>query len=130
MADYYYGLALTSVMNTEKDYKRFTKAIQDISENYPYEEIQPINIKLLRPIVRKNIWETYYGEKQVLELKDSIGKISATSIIPYPPGIPLIVPGGEEITQELYDYIQFAMENGLEIVGLMGYNKDQIVVSK
>ena len=129
MADYYYGLALTSVMNTEKDYKRFTKTIQDISENYPYEEIQPINIKLLRPIVRKNIWETYYGEKQVLELKDSIGKISATSIIPYPPGIPLIVPG-EEITQELYDYIQFAMENGLEILGLMGYNKDQIVVSK
>ena len=60
-------------------------------------------------------------------LKEAIGRISAAPIIPYPPGIPLIAPG-EEITKDIYDHILFLLDNGLEIVGLMGYNKDNVVV--
>lgn len=127
MADYYYGLALTTVMNDEKDFERLVLAIEDIAKTQPYEELNQVSIKMPNPLMRMNVHEAYYASKEVVNLKDSIGRISAASIIPYPPGIPLIVPG-EEITQELYDHILFIIENGLEIVGLMGYNKDQIVV--
>lgn len=127
MSDYYYGLALTTVMNDDDDFEKLILAIEDIAKTESYEELNQISIKMPTPIVRMNIADSYYAKKEVLDLKDSIGRISATSVIPYPPGIPLIVPG-EEITQELYDHIRFIMENGLEIVGLMGYNKDQIVV--
>ena len=119
MSDYYYGLALTTVMNDEDDFEKLILAVEDIAKKEPYEE--------LNKIMKMKIYDSYYAKKEVVNLKDSIGRISAASVIPYPPGIPLIVPG-EEITQELYDHIMFIMENGLEIVGLMGYNKDQIVV--
>lgn len=127
MSDYYYGLALTTVMNEDEDFEKLILAIEDIAKTHPHEELNQVSVRMPIPIMRMNIADSYYAKKELLNLKDSIGRISATSVIPYPPGIPLIVPG-EEITKELYDHILFIIENGLEIVGLMGYNKDQIVV--
>ncbi len=127
MTDYYYALALTSLMNDEEDYERFIAAVEDLARTAPYEEVTPVSIKMPIPEVKMSIYEAYHGNKKQRELKYSIGKISATSIIPYPPGVPLVVPG-EEITQELYEQIIFLMESGIEIVGLMGYNKDRLVV--
>lgn len=127
MTDYYYALALTSLMNEEEDYERLIAAVEDLAKTGPYEDITPVSIKMPTPEVIMPIYEAYHSSKKQVELKYSIGKISATSIIPYPPGVPLVVPG-EEITQELYDQITFLMENGIEIVGLMGYNKDRLVV--
>ncbi len=75
----------------------------------------------------KPIYEAYHGRKKQIDLKKSIGKVSASAIIPYPPGVPLVVPG-EEITEEVYDQIISLMENSIEIVGLMGYNKDRLVI--
>lgn len=127
MTDYYYALALTSFMNEEEDYEKLIAAVEDLAKTAPYDDITPVSIKLPTPEVIMPIYEAYHGNKKQRELKYSIGKISATAIIPYPPGVPLVVPG-EEITQELYEQITFLMENGIEIVGLMGYNKDRLVV--
>ncbi len=127
MSDYYYGLILTSLMNDEEDYEKLIKAIEEIAATAPYEEINSVSIEMPTPQVVMNLAAAYYGKKELVDLESAIGRVSAASIIPYPPGIPLIVPG-EMITRELYDHIIMTMENGLEIVGLMGYNKDKIVV--
>lgn len=127
MSDYYYGLILTSLMNDEEDYEKLIIAIEEIAKTAPYEEINSTNINMPTPRVEMNISSAYYSKKELIDLEQAIGRISAASIIPYPPGIPLIVPG-EMITRELYDHIIMTLENGLEIVGLMGYNKDKIVV--
>lgn len=127
MSDYYYGLILTSLMNDEEDYEKLIIAIEQIAKTAPYEEINSTNINMPTPRVEMNIASAYYSKKELIDLEQAIGRISAASIIPYPPGIPLIVPG-EMITRELYDHIIMTLENGLEIVGLMGYNKDKIVV--
>ena len=52
-------------------------------------------------------------ESFLLPLEETIGKISAQGICPYPPGIPLIIPG-EIIEKERIDWIK---NQGL-------YNKD------
>lgn len=127
MSDYYYGLILTSLMNEEEDYEKLISAIEEIARTAPYEEINSVSIKMPTPNIVMNIAAAYYGKKELVDLEAAIGRVSAASVIPYPPGIPLIVPG-EMITRELYDHIIMTMENGLEIVGLMGYNKDKIVV--
>lgn len=73
--------------------------------------------------------EAYYNHKMQVELKDAIGKVAAAPIIPYPPGVP-IIHSGEEFTKEIYEQIIFLMENGLEIVRLIGKDKDHIIVVK
>ena len=127
MADFYYALILTSLMNEDEDYEKVIAAIEDLAKNAPYEEINWVNVKMPIPKVIMRPADAYYGKKEQIKLKDAIGRVSAAPIIPYPPGIPLIVPG-EEITQEIYEHVLFLMDNGIEIVGLMGYNKDNVVV--
>ena len=39
------------------------------------------------------------------------------SVIPYPPGIPLVTPG-EVITQELVDYIKLLVKKGMDVIGM------------
>lgn len=127
MADFYYALILTSLMNEDEDFEKVIAAIEDLAKNAPYEEINWVNVKMPTPKVIMRPADAYYGKKEQIKLKDAIGRVSAAPIIPYPPGIPLIVPG-EEITQEIYEHVLFLMDNGIEIVGLMGYNKDNVVV--
>ncbi len=127
MADFYYALILTSLMNEDEDFEKVIAAIEDLAKNAPYEEINWVNVKMPTPKVIMRPADAYYGKKEQIKLKDAVGRVSAAPIIPYPPGIPLIVPG-EEITQEIYEHVLFLMDNGIEIVGLMGYNKDNVVV--
>jgi arginine decarboxylase len=51
-----------------------------------------------------------------VSIEDAIGKISAESICPYPPGIPTIVPG-EIITTAALDYLRQVLDLGGEIAG-------------
>lgn len=127
MSDYYYALALASLMNEDEDYEKLIAAIEDMAKKSGYEEINYVNVNMPTPKMIISPADAYYSKKAQVELKDAIGRIAAAPIIPYPPGIPLIVPG-EEFTKEIYDHIIFLMENGLEIVGLMGEDKDHIVV--
>lgn len=127
MSDYYYALILTSVMNTEEDFEKLIQAIETIAKTSSYEEVKPVSVKMPTPNIIIPTYEAFHGSKKLMNLKDSIGKISASTIIPYPPGIPLVVPG-EEITHEIYEHIIFLMKNGISIVGLMGEKKDQLVV--
>ena len=66
-------------------------------------------------------------EKETLPLDMCAGKICASSIIPYPPGIPLICPG-EEIGTEEIQYIKYLRQIGDKVIGV---NADgEIVVGK
>lgn len=127
MTDYYYALALTSLMNEDEDYEKLIEAVRDLAANAPMDEISPVSIKMPDPVMQIPIYEAYHKGKKQINLSDSVGRVAAGSIIPYPPGVPLVVPG-ELITEELYKHIVFLMDNDIEIVGLMGYNKDKIIV--
>ena len=127
MADYYYCLALSSLMNEKEDFEKLILAIKDIAKNEPYGDFNMVSVNMPNPKIRMDLVDAYYAKKEIIDLKDSIGRISGSFIIPYPPGIPLLA-AGEEVTEELYEHIIFLRENNIEIVGLMGYNKDQIVV--
>ncbi|NLM06226.1 MAG: aminotransferase class I/II-fold pyridoxal phosphate-dependent enzyme [Tissierellia bacterium] len=127
MTDYYYALALSSLMNDEEDYDRLVDAANELSKRNIVEEIANVEVNLDEPNNVRPISDSYMGKKELVYLKDSVGRISATSIIPYPPGVPLIVPG-EVITKELYEEIVFLQENEITIVGMMGEKDDQLVV--
>ncbi|NLC04641.1 MAG: aminotransferase class V-fold PLP-dependent enzyme, partial [Tissierellia bacterium] len=85
MSDYYYGLILTSLMNDEEDYEKLIKAIEEIAATAPYEEINSVSIDMPTPQVVMNLAAAYYGKKELVDLESAIGRVSAASIIPYPP---------------------------------------------
>ncbi|MCU0482429.1 MAG: aminotransferase class I/II-fold pyridoxal phosphate-dependent enzyme [Anaerolineae bacterium] len=61
--------------------------------------------------------EAYFANSRPVPLAQSVGEICAENIIPYPPGIPLVVPG-EVITQEILDYLGYLRRMGSGVVGV------------
>ena len=62
--------------------------------------------------------EAFYARTNRIELVKSIHRISSGLVVPYPPGIPLLVPG-QLITAEIIAYLETKSENGVEIHGLI-----------
>ncbi len=67
----------------------------------------------------------YDAPHKVVYLKDSIGEISAETVMAYPPGIPLVIPG-EVITDDAVRLIEFYKNEGGEV--LKDTRQDQIKV--
>jgi arginine/lysine/ornithine decarboxylase len=60
--------------------------------------------------------EAYFASTETISLTDAIDRISAETICPYPPGIPVLMPG-EIITQESIDYLRDVLAAGGTITG-------------
>jgi arginine decarboxylase len=60
--------------------------------------------------------QAFFAHHQTVSLNDAIGRISAESLCPYPPGIPLIMPG-ETIDDRAIDYLRSILAAGGEITG-------------
>ncbi|HSH36936.1 aminotransferase class I/II-fold pyridoxal phosphate-dependent enzyme [Schnuerera sp.] len=127
MEDYQYCLALASLMNDERDFRILMEAIKEIAKIIVYEKTDSIPMDIPTPEIVLPIYKAFYSNKKRLDLKEAIGKTSASFITPYPPGVPLICPG-EIITEELVEYIGFLIDKSIEIVGFIGYNKEKIEV--
>ena len=61
--------------------------------------------------------EAFYGDKESLPLSACEGKVSGTSVMCYPPGIPILAPG-EEVTKKIVLHILHAAEKGCAVTGL------------
>jgi len=59
----------------------------------------------------------YYCDGEHLHLGSATGKICTSMVVPYPPGIPLLVPG-QLITEEIIQALQTYREYNVEIHGL------------
>ncbi|MGB3534515.1 MAG: aminotransferase class I/II-fold pyridoxal phosphate-dependent enzyme [Microcoleaceae cyanobacterium] len=58
----------------------------------------------------------FFAPNIALRLSESIGYISAEQICPYPPGIPILIPG-ETITQERVNLLQTLLKLGATLTG-------------
>jgi arginine decarboxylase len=58
----------------------------------------------------------YFGKCDRISIDNSIGRVSAESLCPYPPGIPLVCIG-EEITFEVVEMLQAILRSGGVING-------------
>ncbi len=60
--------------------------------------------------------DAFFGPATSAALEEAAGRISAELVTPYPPGIPLIVPG-ERITDEIVDYLLTGAAEGVHVEG-------------
>lgn len=68
------------------------------------------------PVARLTPRQAFYAKRGKTLWQDAAGKTAAESLIPYPPGIPLICPG-EVLTEEILDRVQKLKKMGVEIHG-------------
>lgn len=60
--------------------------------------------------------DAFYGERESVPISKSNNRICAGLVTPYPPGIPLLVPG-QHITQDHIEYLKELAGQGLTIQG-------------
>ncbi|MEI2819427.1 MAG: decarboxylase [Marmoricola sp.] len=58
--------------------------------------------------------EAFFAPTQTVPLRESVGRVGAELIAPYPPGIPVLAPG-ERITAEVVDALLAAQVSGIRI---------------
>ncbi len=139
-----YVLLMITGADTPGTLERVTKAFQEISKectgqrrmNKPTE--QPLfgksngNLKSLIEIFRHepprakqamSLSQAYYSRSRALSLRQSIGEISSDTVLIYPPGSPVVVPG-EKIDEPIVEYLSAAISCGLEVLG-RGYSSHE-----
>ena len=68
-------------------------------------------------------------EVEWIPYKESVGHVAAGSIIPYPPGIPLLI-SGEKVTEAHIQHLDQLLQMGAKFQGAIRVNEKQIVVVK
>ncbi len=106
LAETYVIMGILAIGSDMKQMQRLIKALKDISKhhyckNYEYEK-HSFGIEFPFQLIRPRA--AYHAPGCKIPLNDAINSVSKESIMVYPPGIPLIVPG-EVFTKELIDRI-------------------------
>ena len=84
-----------------------------------------INYKYIETSIKMYPYEVLEKEYIWIDYENSLGTISYNNIVPYPPGVPIIM-AGEVINKEIIESICYYKNNGIDILGLK-HNKIQIV---
>jgi arginine decarboxylase len=58
--------------------------------------------------------DAFFSAFEDVAADDAVGRVAAEQITPYPPGIPVIIPG-ERITQEVVDYLLTGLQAGMTL---------------
>lgn len=116
-----YVLAMTSIGDTDKGLRRLGEALQDIEETEAktaLEEIVPEQDGSPRQMQKKMpVWQAFEQKKRPLPLEAAEGALAGDYVYPYPPGIPLLVPG-EMIDRNIIRRIKKMVLAGLDVKGV------------
>jgi len=131
MASFKYVIAMTSVADKQEYYDRFLSALKEIDESWKVESKDSendvgeslgyaINNKpevCMCPADAIDLMDENGYEDLSVNSPDICGRISMSSVLIYPPGMP-VVNVGERITGDVCRIIKSAINAGLEVPGL------------
>lgn len=123
-------MCMTGIGNTRRDYERLLEALAEIAAQRRGVMAECTELKrAVQPKVLTRVLEqrAVPGEKVFVPLKEAAGRVCASSIIPYPPGIPIVCPG-EVIDEDVIEYIKGRREAGEKVIGLT--SADTVCVGK
>lgn len=117
LAETHLILAVLSIGTTQKDLDILVDALKAISDTYMPMQLEPImpKIKYSYPEAYTRPREAYHAPKKYLPIYQAVDEIAAESIMIYPPGIPIVIPG-EVISQDILDDLDFYQRSGSVIL--------------
>jgi arginine/lysine/ornithine decarboxylase len=118
LADVYNVLCIMPLAKTDTDLL-LSKIQKALSKIQPIPEHRRINKAYqIQSMVPYSFDELKSKRTLTIQLEDSVNQVSAQTLTPYPPGIPLILQG-ELITDEHVNNLYVLMKQGAKIQGLM-----------
>ena len=109
-------LAYLSIGDRKQEVERLVSALADVKRRYQKDKTGMLSQEYIQPNVITTPQESFYAEKESLPIKESKGRVCSEFVMCYPPGIPVLAPG-EEITDEIINYILYAKEKGCLLTG-------------
>jgi arginine/lysine/ornithine decarboxylase len=128
LADLFNVVALFTIGTTQAAADRLVEGVTELArEDRPIDIFAPSGILERRmktgtyklpkiPPMRMLPRDAFLAQTEFVRFKQSKGRICAETISPYPPGIPVISPG-EEITDEIIDYLTLELKAGVRMQG-------------
>lgn len=118
MSDLYNILCIVSIGHNESDLRRLLAALEVISGQYASPNVVKANVKMpSMPVLVLSPRDAFFAHTESVRLEHAEGRISAESIMVYPPGIPVVLPG-ELICADNVEYIRECVRAGLPVQGL------------
>lgn len=110
---------IISFANTEADINKLIKAFTTLANRAKQEKDKIADFPSFPPLKSITYYsprEAFFANTETVRIENSIGRISAETICPYPPGIPILLPG-EIITGESLHCLQQILAAGGTITG-------------
>jgi arginine decarboxylase len=105
--------------NSQQDIEKLIQALTTLScvSPIPDSRIQtPVRVNVCSPLLQLSPRQAYFATTETLPFAQSGDRICGELICPYPPGIPILMPG-EIITTEAIAYLQEVLKSGGVITG-------------
>lgn len=123
-----YCLAMTSICDVDESFQCLADALLSLDAcSTPRNEVETNAFRyvwqapeqvLTSALVARKVRDYPENEcQELIPVEDAFGRIAAQDIVPYPPGIPLIVQG-ERFSKETTEVLSLAAQAGREIDGL------------
>ena len=114
-------IAIMGIGSDMEDVQKLVSALKEISKNYKGTQKNWIlKIPSLATEMVMTPREVFLSHDiKKIPLAKSVGHVSAQVLTPYPPGIPVVIPG-ERISKEICDYLVEMASKGIRISGQEG----------
>lgn len=120
MADAENVVAVVTAANTDREILQLSMAVFKISASAAGSSGNGSQDRPEQPDLPEAAYlprEAFFAEKERIPFAQSAGRIAAEIICPYPPGIPLLVPG-EKISGGMVRYLTELRNSGIPVQGL------------
>lgn len=117
MQDLYNIVLIPTPANTDSDLEQLYNALISLHSCLKPKKKTESFSKLPVPQYEILPQNAFYSSHTLCSLSESVGRISAATVVCYPPGVPIAIPGFL-LTQETIDYLITMKKAGAEISGL------------
>ncbi len=118
LSDLYNVLCFITAGDSEETVEALVAAIRDLSRTF-YAKRAARELRVVLPKIPElalSPRDAFYAETETVPIDEAVGRIMAESIMVYPPGIPIVMPG-EILTEENLAYIRENLAVGLPVQG-------------
>lgn len=130
MSDLKHILCFITIGDTKYSINKLVFALKKISNNP--KRVKPKLMVSALPDMPKIVLsprDAFFSNKKLIPFSQTLGEISGEFIIPFPPDVPIIVPG-ERINKEIFDYVKYMKRNGMMVIGPKDLSLKMIEVIK